>query len=176
MLLLPVAGDRQDFPGGASCGGHLTARRGIIATPNFPSPFAVPIHCLWILDGSEFAERSNASIIVYLSQLYAARGLRFTEYAYYESEATSFGGAVLREIDEGNVLEHRWLRTFRPYLVLEFRLERLEGNHVRVLDKLLDVYGFNFTYEMTEDRENPSSCSLRDCSFAGDCLLASDYA
>ncbi|XP_011496868.1 PREDICTED: uncharacterized protein LOC105361402 [Ceratosolen solmsi marchali] len=176
MLMLPIAGKQPESSGALHCGGHLTARRGIIATPNFPGPFAVPINCRWILDASAFVEHANASIIVYLSQLYAARGLRFTEYAYFETESTSFGGALLREIDEGNVFEHRWLRTFRPYLVLDFRLERLEANHVRVLDKLLDVYGFNFTYEMTDGRENPSSCSLRDCSYAGDCLLTSDYA
>ncbi|XP_031787768.1 uncharacterized protein LOC100123035 isoform X2 [Nasonia vitripennis] len=195
MLLLPMASREQQQqqqeppqPSGhqeqqpqqqdqqQACGGHLTARRGTIATPNFPGPFAVPLSCRWLLDASELADQANASIVVYLSQLYAFRGLSFTEYAYYESETVSFGGALVQAIDEGNVFEHRWLRTFRPYLLVEFQLDRLEGNHVRVLDNLLDVYGFNLTYEMTEDRENPNSCSLRDCSYAGNCLLASDYA
>lgn len=160
------------------CGGHLTARRGVISTPNFPGQFVVPIHCRWVLDASELAEhQTNSSIVVYLSQLYAFRGLRFTEYAYYGSEAASFGAAVIHEIDEGNVFELRLLRTFRPYLVLEFELDRLEGNHVRVLDKLLDVYGFNLTYQIgIESADESESCSLKDCSFAGDCLLAADYA
>lgn len=193
LLLAPIAGEQQmqlhqDEGGGGPgpppfpqiCGGHLTSRRGIISTPNFPSAFPVPINCRWILDSSVLADTvgsaANNSIIVYLSQLYAYRGLSFTEYAYYESESVSFGGASLETINEGNVFELGWLRTFRPYLVVEFHLDRLEGNHVRVLDNLLDVYGFNLTYEIIEGQENPSSCSLRECSFAGNCLLASDYA
>lgn len=154
----------------------MTARRGVISTPNFPGPFAVPIECRWVLDASELADGlNNASIVVYLSQLYVSRGLRFTEYAYYESDAAFFGPALVREIDEGSVLEARPVRTFRPYLVVEFRLERLESNHVRVLDRLLDVYGFNITYEVTEEGEKPGACSLRECSFAGNCLLSVDY-
>lgn len=186
LLLSPIAGEQQmqlhqDEGGGgpgppSACGGHLTSRRGIISTPQFPSAFPVPIHCRWILDSSAMADSSNHSIIVYLSQLYAYRGLSFTEYAYYESEAVSFGPASLETINEGNVFELGWLRTFRPYLVVEFSLERLEGSHVRVLDKLLDVYGFNLTYEIIEGQENPTACSLRECSFTGNCLLASDYA
>lgn len=196
LLLAPIAGEQQmqlhqDEGGGGGggaataptspvCGGHLTSRRGIISTPNFPSEFSVPIFCRWILDSSALADASaftmNNSIIVYLSQLYVYRGLSFTEYAYYESESVSFGAASLDAINEGNVFELGWLRTFRPYLVVEFHLDRLEGNHVRVLDKLLDVYGFNLTYEIIEGQENPTSCSLKGCSFAGNCLLASDYA
>ena len=160
----------------ASCGGHLTARRGTISTPNFPGAFEVPIHCRWILDASELSERPNASITVYLSQLYAFRGVSFREFAYYESETTNFGEALVREIDESNAFEVRSVSTSRPYLLLDFHLERLEGNHVRVLDHLLDVYGFNVTYEMSEYLEQRQSCSIGDCSFAGNCLLASDRA
>ncbi|XP_058797163.1 uncharacterized protein LOC131667632 isoform X2 [Phymastichus coffea] len=160
------------------CGGHLTARRGVISTPNFPGAFTVPIRCRWVLDASEFAEhQANSSIVVYLSQVYAFRGLRFSEYAYYEGESASFGEALVSEIDESNVFENRLLRTYRPYLVLEFELDRLEGNHVRVLDKLLDVYGFNITYQIgIESAKDSESCSLKNCSFAGNCLLAADYA
>ncbi|CAB0034611.1 unnamed protein product [Trichogramma brassicae] len=162
--------------GGESCGGHLTARRGVLSTPNFPGQFSTPIHCRWLLDASDLADRPNASIVVYLTQLYAFRGLRFHEYAYYENEATNFGGALLREIDEAGVFEIGTVRTYRPYLLVDFRLERLEGNHVRVLDRLLDVYGFNLTYEMTDDIAPKESCTLSNCSFTGNCFLASDRA
>ncbi|XP_011168055.1 uncharacterized protein LOC105201654 [Solenopsis invicta] len=156
------------------CGGHLADSRGVIHTPNFPGPFPIPIKCRWVIDVSDIPS-TNSSIVVYLTQLYVFKGLRFTEYAYYESETMNFGAALVKEVTEGNVFEYRRLRTFRPFLVVEFELDRLEGNHVRVLNDLLDVYGFNVTYEMTEEHPNPDSCTIRDCSFAGNCLVSGDY-
>ncbi|XP_067210955.1 uncharacterized protein [Linepithema humile] len=156
------------------CGGHLTSLRGVIHTPNFPGPFPVPIKCRWVIDVSDIPS-TNSSIVVYLTQLYVYKGLRFTEYAYYESETMNFGAALIKEVTEGNVFEYRRLRTFRPFLVIEFELDRLEGNHIRVLNDLLDVYGFNVTYEMTEEHPNPESCTVRDCSFAGNCLVSVDH-
>ncbi|XP_032679024.1 uncharacterized protein LOC116847766 isoform X2 [Odontomachus brunneus] len=156
------------------CGGHLAGPRGVIHTPNFPGPFSLPIKCRWVIDVSDIPS-TNSSIVVYLTQLYVYKGLRFTEYAYYESETMNFGAALVKEVTEGNVFEYRRLRTFRPFLVVEFELDRFEGNHVRVLNDLLDVYGFNVTYEMTEEHPNPESCTMRDCSFAGNCLVSVDY-
>lgn len=156
------------------CGGHLLESRGVIHTPNFPGPFPVPIKCRWVINVSDIPS-TNSSIVVYLTQLYVYKGLRFTEYAYYESETMNFGAVLIKEVTEGNVFEYRRFRTFRPFLVIEFELDRLEGNHVRVLNDLLDVYGFNVTYEMTEEKPNPESCTVRDCSFAGNCLVSTDY-
>ncbi|XP_076242713.1 uncharacterized protein LOC143184400 [Calliopsis andreniformis] len=158
-----------------SCGDHLTAPRGVIQTPNFPGPFLVPIKCRWVIDVSDIPA-TNSSIVVYLTQVYVYKGLRFTEYAYYESESSYYGAALVKEITEGNVFEFHWFRTFRPFLVVEFELDRLEGNHVRVLNDLLEVYGFNVTYQMTEDEPHPDSCSVQRCSFTGNCLMSSDYA
>ncbi|XP_053981534.1 uncharacterized protein LOC128877913 isoform X1 [Hylaeus volcanicus] len=158
-----------------SCNDRLTAPRGVIQTPNFPGPFPVPIKCRWVIDVSDIPA-TNSSIVVYLTQVYVFKGLRFTEYAYYESESMNFGALLLKEITEGNVFEYRWFRTFRPFLVVEFELERLEGNHVRVLNDLLDVYGFNVTYQMTEDEPNSAACSVRGCSYTGNCLVSADYA
>nr|XP_031835747.1 uncharacterized protein LOC116428347 isoform X1 [Nomia melanderi]XP_031835748.1 uncharacterized protein LOC116428347 isoform X1 [Nomia melanderi]XP_031835749.1 uncharacterized protein LOC116428347 isoform X1 [Nomia melanderi] len=157
-----------------SCGDRLTAPRGVIQTPNFPAAFPVPIKCRWLIDVSDIPA-TNSSIVLYLTQVYVYKGLRFTEYAYYESESMNFGAALVKEITEGNVFEFRWIRTFRPFLVVEFELDQLEGNHVRVLDDLLDVYGFNVTYQMTEVEPNPDSCSVQRCSFTGNCLLSADY-
>ncbi|XP_076393047.1 uncharacterized protein LOC100882352 isoform X2 [Megachile rotundata] len=157
-----------------SCGDRLTAPRGVIQTPNFPKSFPVPIKCRWVIDVSEIPT-TNSSIVVYLTQVYVYKGLSFTEYAYYESETTNYGATLIKEITEGNVFEYRWFRTFSPFLVVEFELDRLEGNHVRVLNDLLDVYGFNVTYQMTEDVPNPNSCSVQRCSYTGDCLMSMDY-
>jgi len=157
------------------CGGHLTGPKGVIHTPNFPGPFPVPIKCRWVIDVSDIPS-TNSSIVIYLTQLYVYKGLRFTEYAYYESETMNFGATLIKEVTEGNVFKYRQFRTFRPFLVVEFELDRLEGNHIRVLNDLLDVYGFNVTYEMTEEQPNSESCTVRDCSFAGNCLVSADYA
>ncbi|XP_046822481.1 uncharacterized protein LOC124425738 isoform X2 [Vespa crabro] len=156
------------------CNYHLTAPKGIIETPNFPKAFPVPITCRWVIDVSDITS-TNSSIVVYMTQLYVYKGLKLTEYAYYESETTNYGASLVQEVTEGNVFVHRWFRTFRPFLVLEFELDRLEGNHVRVLDDLLDVYGFNVTYQMTEEEPNPNACSVSECSFTGNCLLSADY-
>ncbi|CAK9815543.1 Adhesion G protein-coupled receptor B3 [Anthophora plagiata] len=156
------------------CGGHLTAPRGVIQTPNFPRSFHVPIKCRWVIDVSDIPA-TNSSIVVYLTQVYVYKGLSFTEYAYYESESMNFGAALIKEITEGNVFEYKYFRTFRPFLVVEFELDRLEGNHVRVLNNLLDVYGFNVTYQMTEDVPNSDSCSVQNCSYTGNCLVSGDY-
>ncbi|KAG7198744.1 hypothetical protein KM043_001731 [Ampulex compressa] len=161
--------------GDSYCGDRLTAPRGVIQTPNFPQPFPVPIKCRWIIDVSEIPS-SNSSIVVYLTQVYVYKGLTFTEYAYYESESMNFGAALIKEVTEGNVFEFRWFRTFRPFLVVEFELDRLEGNHVRVLNNLLNVYGFNVTYQMIESEPNLESCSVQDCSYTGNCLVSANYA
>lgn len=159
----------------SSCGGRLTSPRGVILTPNFPGPFQVPIKCRWVIDASDLP-MDNGSITVYLTQLYVYKGLTFTEYAYYESESSSLGATRIREVTEANVFEFRWLKTFRPILVIDFSLDRLEGNHVRVLNDLLNVYGFNVTYEMSGGPTNAKSCSVRDCSYSGNCYLAGNYS
>nr|CAD7568771.1 unnamed protein product [Timema californicum] len=74
--------------------------------------------------------------------------------------------------------EVNWLRSSRPFLVVDFSLDRLEGNHLRALDNLLDVYGFNLTYELSGkqgDRENRATCSVVECSFSGDCYANKDF-
>lgn len=157
-----------------SCSSRLTTPRGVIQTPNFPRAFPVPINCRWVIDLSDISA-SNSSIVVYLTQVYVYKGLRFTEYAYYESESMNFGATLIKEITEGNVFEYKLFRTFRPFLVIEFELDQLEGNHVRVLNDLLDVYGFNITYQMTEDVPNPVSCSVQRCSYTGNCFMSGDY-
>lgn len=156
------------------CNYRLTSPKGIIQTPNFPKAFPVPIKCRWVIDVSDITS-IHSSIIVYMTQLYVYKGLKLTEYAYYESEAMNYGASLVQEITEGNVFGHHWFRTYRPFLVLEFELDRLEGNHVRVLDDLLDVYGFNVTYQMTDKEPNLKACSVSECSFTGNCLLSADY-
>ncbi|XP_046478067.1 uncharacterized protein [Neodiprion pinetum] len=170
-LLVKVVESRSD----SSCGGRLTASRGVILTPNFPGPFEVPIKCRWVIDASDLLAE-NGSITVYLTQLYVYKGLTFTEYAYYESESSNLGATRIQEVTESNIFDFRWLKTFRPILVIDFGLDRLEGNHVRVLNGLLNVFGFNITYEMSGGPTNPKSCSVKDCSYSGSCFVAANYS
>ncbi|XP_043481045.1 uncharacterized protein LOC122510454 [Leptopilina heterotoma] len=158
----------------SDCNEYLVGQRGIIQTPNFPRPFSVPINCRWIIDASEIPS-TNRSIVVYFTQLFAYTGLKFTEYAYYESENSNYGGTLLNEINEANIFQFRWFKTYMPFLVIEFHLERLEGNHVRVLDNLLDVYGFNMTYEISDGEINENSCTVKDCSFSGNCYIDAEF-
>lgn len=157
------------------CGGYLNNDHGIIQTPNFPKAFIVPIRCRWVIDASSRPENSDTSIIVYFTQLYVATGLKFTEFDYYEPDSTfQLGGRVVHEVTEQNVTSVTRVVTMRQYVVVDFVLDRLEGNHLRVLDDLLDVYGFNITYE-TNLKEPVKSCSVVNCSLTGHCYASHDY-
>ncbi|CAH1407030.1 unnamed protein product [Nezara viridula] len=158
------------------CGGVLTDPTGVIQTPSFPEAFPVPIRCHWLIDSSALPE-DEVQIVVYLTQLFVTTGLTFTEYAFYDPEDPSLqrNPSLLLSVTEQNSITTRWLFTNSRFLVIELELDRLEGNHVRVLDHLLDVFGFNITYEMVTEPVRNDSCSLTDCSFAGNCYINSDY-
>ena len=158
------------------CGGELTSYKGSIQTPSFPDPFPVPIRCQWIIDASE-RFTSNTSVVVYLTQLYVTTGLTFTEYAYYARGSTPLGRQLAHTVTEENVTRVHWIWTRSPFLVIDFSLQHLEGNHLRVMDHLLDVYGFNITYEISEN-DKPvklDSCNTLLCSFLGNCYADMNY-
>lgn len=157
------------------CGGVIQETHGVIQTPNFPKPFSVPIRCRWVIDATLHTTREDASIVVYFTQLFVSTGLKFTEYDFYEPDSTFLlGGRLIHEVTEQNVTSVQWLKTRRQYLVIDFSLDRLEGNHLRALDDLLYVYGFNMTFETGAPvREN--SCSVVACSLAGHCYSNHDY-
>lgn len=160
-----------------TCGGFLTAPYGVIQTPNFPKPFQVPMNCRWIIDSSNLY---NASIVVYLTQLYVLKGLTFTEYAHYEGASVhrNLGARHIHTVTDQNVTEVRWLETHSPFLVIDFHMNELEGNQLRALDGLLDVFGFNITYEISirADPVRNNSCMVVDCSFLGHCYASKDLS
>lgn len=157
------------------CGGVLTEQRGIITTPNFPNKFPVPITCVWIIDGSMVPVTTNISIIIYLTQLYALSGLKFTEYMYY-SEDYKVPSQNVIELREENVTNVAWLKFSSPYLEIKFTMDNLYGAHLRVLDRLLDVFGFNVTYEIEIDQMKSYTCNTKRCSFLGHCYASVDYS
>ncbi|KAG8260941.1 hypothetical protein J6590_085670 [Homalodisca vitripennis] len=175
VLLLAWVMSQGQSQGQGQCGGMLSAPRGVLQTPNFPRKFAVPQRCHWIIDASQVSSGKHSSIIVYFTQLFVTSGLTFTEFDYYEHDSTfQLGGREIHRVTEQNVTSLQWLMTPRQYLVVDFSLERLEGNHLRVLDDMLDVYGFNITYEIDKGAKN-SSCSVIDCSMSGHCYASYDF-
>lgn len=177
MLVVAAALGALCWPAVAlSCGGVLTQRSGLISTPGFPAPLPVPVRCQWLIDSSGLQE-AQVKIAVYFTQLFVTSGLTFTEYSSYDQEdpALQKNARLLLSITEQNSVTTRWLLTPARFLLIDLKLERLEGNHLRVLDHLLDVFGFNITYEMVSGSVRNDSCSVIDCSFAGNCYVSSDY-
>lgn len=162
LLLLAVsAGGRP------RCGGILTAARGILQTPEFPSSLPVPVHCEWVIDAQNFAS-PNTSIVVYLTQLYVHEGLTFTEYQVYD-RTYQLAGREIHRVNETNVVQVRWVQSFQNFLVVTLKLESVDSAHLRVLDRFLDVYGFNITYEIARGPARTDSCTIMDCGFTGIC-------
>lgn len=90
---------------------------------------------------------------------------------YCQLDGESITLCYCPRVTEQNVTSVQWLLTRRHYLVIDFTMDRLEGNHLRVLDGLLDVFGFNFTYE-TGNHVSNSSCSVVGCSLSGHCYAS----
>ncbi|XP_017775310.1 PREDICTED: uncharacterized protein LOC108561767, partial [Nicrophorus vespilloides] len=146
---------------GTKCGGFLTSPRGVISTPNFPNLFDTPIHCKWTIDNQNFPE---SWIAVYLTQVYVTEGLTFTEnYSNYVKK-------VIYKAKEENIDTNYHVLSNSEQLEITLDLVNTEGTHLRVLDHLLDVYGFNITYEITElEYVRNESCTAWRCGFNGHC-------
>lgn len=157
------------------CGGVLNSPNGVIQTPNFPHKFSTPIECVWIIDASNAVKDSfhqNASIVVYLTQLYVLSGLKFTEYMYYSDDYKVPAHSVFT-LTEGDITKVAWIQFNSQYLEISFQMSSLDGTHLRALDRLLDVYGFNITYEMAPLK--PYQCSTLQCRFLGHCYAHHDF-
>ncbi|XP_059471257.1 uncharacterized protein LOC132194158 [Neocloeon triangulifer] len=149
---------------------------GIIQTPNFPHRFTTPARCRWVLNSSQSPETHT---IIWFTQIYVLTGLRITEQLEESSSELAGSRVLLDASAHDQLLNYTWVRSAMPYLVVELNLDQLEGNHVRTRDNLLDVFGFNMTYELVRhDKENaqlPKRCSVVECSYAGDCLADASF-
>lgn len=155
------------------CGGTLTALRGIIQTPNFPDKFKVPIQCTWIIDASAIA-KPNVSIVVYFTQQFVLSGLQFTEYAYYSDDIKVKSDHAVFELNDKTVTQVSWVRFYTQFLEIKFTMDDLYGTHLRALDRLLDVYGFNITYEIDEIVK-PYQCNALLCRYLGYCYATENF-
>lgn len=157
----------------SQCGGTLTALRGIIQTPNFPNKFQVPIQCTWIIDASAIAKQ-NVSIVVYFTQQFVLSGLQFTEYAYYSDDFKVKSDHAVFELNDKTVTQVSWVRFYTQFLEIKFTMNDLYGTHLRALDRLLDVYGFNITYEIDEIVK-PYQCNALLCRYLGHCYATENF-
>lgn len=157
------------------CGGILKeSQQGIIATPHFPKVFPYPISCKWVIEAPV-----GKAIFLYLTQFYLKDGLRATEYAYYHSDTIFAGRKDLGMIScESNIT---FLLTKKPVLVLELDIREITNIHLRVMNHVLDVFGFNITYEIVGKdasgaiRPRPDVCSALQCTFNGECLVSKNF-
>ncbi|GIY13775.1 uncharacterized protein CDAR_531501 [Caerostris darwini] len=143
--------------------------RGVITTPNFPDPYPVPINCQWVIEAP-----SDKVIAVYFTQFYMREGLKATEYAYY-SPNVKMGKAEFGTINSER--EPTYLVSNKPVLVLDFAVREVANIHMRVREYLLDVFGFNITYEFLSKNESvrKDACLYHHCSFTGNCYSSPGF-
>ncbi|CAG0913429.1 unnamed protein product [Notodromas monacha] len=152
----------------AKCGGTFAEKHGVVATPNFPNPFPVPIECKWIFRGAP-----GDHITVYLTQFYLKEGFHAAAYGFYSDDHI-----FMAKDDLGSVAADEsvaYISTRKPVLVLSLSLMSTENVNLRVRDRFLDVYGFNITYEMRRPRSRNFVCTVFTCSFNGHCLASSSF-
>ncbi|KAI9565392.1 hypothetical protein GHT06_009184 [Daphnia sinensis] len=158
-----------------SCRYFLKKRFGTLTTPGFPSAFPVPFICSWIIDATGF--EPDSFITLYLTQMYLTRGVKAVQYTF-RNETHAVGR---KELDE--------LHTFRPrpysvyrikarYLEVQVNLDELVNANLRVERRLMDVYGFNITYEIQPNgsRIRSDTCNVANCTFNGHCYANHNYS
>jgi hypothetical protein len=166
-----ATGDKATSNLFTNCGGKINTTLGYIHTPNFPHRFPSPIACRWL-----FHAPPGKRIVLYLTQFYLHNSFRVAEFSYY-SEDTNGRATWRGRYDFGEInFEEAYLASSKPYLLIDFRVTDINNIHLRVDEYLLDVYGFNITYEMV-DEDTPvrtDACTVIKCSFLGHCLAAAN--
>lgn len=154
-----------------NCGGVFEEPNGVLQTPNFPGPYPTPIQCQWLIHA-----KPGKKIILYFTQYYMKDSFFVSDYQAYQDTSTYVGRQDFGEItwEHDDLLS---LVSYRPYMLIEFNVNFIGNRHVRVINHLLEVYGFNITYEIVDANANVSklTCSVKTCSYLGDCVVSSDY-
>ena len=154
------------------CGGWIRGvnnTKGYIQTPNFPHRFPVPISCKWALHAPP-----GKKIVLYFTQNYLRESFEISEYAHYENDSLYVDKTTLEEMD---IFDLSVLTGYKPYLVIHFKAHEIGNIHLRVDDFLLDVYGFNITYEIVDDdaEVREDACTVYMCSFLGNCMASENF-
>ena len=154
------------------CGGVYEKSKGVIYTPNFPNAYPTPINCEWLIHGSP-----EKKIIIYFTQFYMKDSFFMTEYDYYQDKSTYIG---LHDLGRISSWQHDLssIAAYKPYVLIQFSVNSIGNRHLRVMDSLLDVYGFNITYEIVDrsTEVRTDTCSVKECSYLGNCIASSDFS
>lgn len=154
-----------------NCGGVFEDSTGVLNTPNFPRPYQTPIYCEWLVHAPP-----GKKIVLYFTQNYMRDSIYLSSYEHYQDINLYVGREELGQI----FWEHdlTFLVVYKPYVLLQFSVESIANRHLRVIDHLLDVYGFNITYEFvdTHDSLSKQTCSVKTCSYLGNCLASADFS
>ncbi|XP_060556123.1 uncharacterized protein LOC132716804 isoform X2 [Ruditapes philippinarum] len=154
-----------------NCGGIYETPQGVLSTPNFPASYPTPLYCEWLIHAPP-----GKKIVLYFTQNFMKDSIYISSYDYYEDINLYVGRKELGQI----FWEHdlAFLVEYKPYVLIQFSVEAIGNRHLRVIDHLLDVYGFNITYEFI-DIENDlvkQTCSVKTCSYLGNCIASSDFS
>ena len=70
------------------------------------------------------------------------------------------------------------LTVHKKFTLLELSITSLDNLHLRVDDFLMEVHGFNITYDIKplDSPDDTESCSVFMCSFLGNCYASSDFS
>ncbi|KAH3695851.1 hypothetical protein DPMN_083309, partial [Dreissena polymorpha] len=166
-LLLRYAYSREVF---TNCGGEFDKPQGILQTTNFPGPFPTPISCEWLIRAPP-----NKKIILYFTEFYMKDSVFVSSYDAYMSPTLHLNrddiGEILWNYDLSIPLETR-----KHCLLLRLEVDFIGNRHIRVIEHLLDVFGFNITYEIVDPLVTAQlGCSLKHCSYLGKCIASADY-
>jgi hypothetical protein len=85
-----------------------------------------------------------------------------------------------KELDELHTLRPRPYSVYRikaRYLEVQVNLHESFNANLRVERRLMDVYGFNITYEIQPNgsRIRPDTCNAVNCTFNGHCYVNHNY-
>ncbi|GIY73341.1 uncharacterized protein CEXT_3381 [Caerostris extrusa] len=115
-------------------------------------------------------------VAIYFTQFYLKSGFTAADYAYYSRHLKEGVGRH----NFGTIAsdgEPTYLISNHQILVLTMNVRSLDNIHLRVQEHLMDVSGFNVTYEMILRNKTVRNddCIYHHCSFTGNCYAASDF-
>ncbi|KAI9565389.1 hypothetical protein GHT06_009181 [Daphnia sinensis] len=165
----------QSQSGSPSCRYFLKKRFGTLTTPGFPSAFPLPCTCSWIIDATGF--EPDSFITLYLTQMYLTRGVKAVQYSF-RNETHAVGRKELDELHAHRPRPYSVYRIKARYLEVQVNLDELVNANLRVERRLMDVYGFNITYEIQPNgsRIRSDTCNVVNCTFNGHCYANHNYS
>jgi len=166
---------------------------GLLQTPKFPQPFALPLECLWIFNLTEIPTNSRRNYLhFYFTQFYLEDNiLKVTALntswplknrdVLNWSDVDSLHGGDPASLEGWTPMRHfgdpihgqMQSAKGETYILLRMRANSTSYDrlHKRVLE-VDDVYGFNITYElMPNEIGRTDACTLGLCNFNGECFL-----